>query len=410
MGAEPVGSPAIRQSKKYRFFDPSPAEFEALKADIAKRGVLEPIEVDERGNVLDGHQRLRISKSLGLKLPPAEFRRFGSEEEKIEHILKRKVLLGRPGPVSFGRAISRLLEVRGIARGQGSSAGKRWSQSATVADISFELGLAERTVRHYLWLTDELSDHPDLARQVDHGEITARAALLQLGHQHDIIAKPDLGDGISHPARYSDGFVEVFAELLSIEPKVRTVLDPFAGTGRVHLLEQWGFETTGVEIEPEWAKLHERTRVGNALHLELEGESFDAVCTSPTYGNRNADHHDAYDGSTRRSYRHDLGRKLHKDNSGRLQWGVAYREFHERAWKEILRVLRPGGLFLLNVKDHIREGKRQHVAGWHVTELCRMGCQLLEHSEVETQGMRFGSNRDLRLPELIYLFTKESNS
>lgn len=396
----------VRNWQKYRLFEPAPDEREALEKDIAKRGLLEAIEIDERGNVLDGHTRLEICRDLGIQ-PAVSERTFATEDEKIEYILKRKLLIGRPGPVSFAKAVVRLLELRGVKRGQGSSAEKRWSQSATVADIAAEVGRPERTVRYYLRLAEELAAHPDLARQVDIGEISARAALLQVGTT-DAISRPDFGNGVSHPARFSDDLIPVFADMLSSAgKKIRRVLDPFAGTGRVHELGEWGFETTGVEIEPEWASMHERTQVGNALGLDFDDESFDAVCTSPTYGNRNADHHEAYDPKTRRSYRHDLGRPLHKDNSGRLHWNASYRAFHERAWKEITRVLRGEGLFVLNVKDHIRGGKRQHVAGWHVTTLCRMGYVLLEHEEVATPGMRAGANGDLRFPELVYLLAKE---
>jgi len=35
----------------------TPAEFEALKADIAERGVVVPIDIDEDGEILDGHHR-----------------------------------------------------------------------------------------------------------------------------------------------------------------------------------------------------------------------------------------------------------------------------------------------------------------------------------------------------------------
>lgn len=33
------------------------SEFSELKADIAERGVMVPIEYDEEGNILDGHHR-----------------------------------------------------------------------------------------------------------------------------------------------------------------------------------------------------------------------------------------------------------------------------------------------------------------------------------------------------------------
>lgn len=38
-------------------------EYEALKADIAERGVMVPIELDEQGNVLDGHHGYGPAKS-----------------------------------------------------------------------------------------------------------------------------------------------------------------------------------------------------------------------------------------------------------------------------------------------------------------------------------------------------------
>jgi hypothetical protein len=43
---------------KYQLLDDLvPEEREALRADTAKRGVLVPVEEDEEGNVLDGHNR-----------------------------------------------------------------------------------------------------------------------------------------------------------------------------------------------------------------------------------------------------------------------------------------------------------------------------------------------------------------
>ena len=44
----------------------APEQFEALKRDIAERGVLTPIDLDEQGRVLDGHHRLRACAELGI--------------------------------------------------------------------------------------------------------------------------------------------------------------------------------------------------------------------------------------------------------------------------------------------------------------------------------------------------------
>lgn len=183
------------------------------------------------------------------------------------------------------------------------------------------------------------------------------------------VKRPGPGGLPPHPATYSDSLLPVLADLLL---GFRRILDPFAGTGTIHVLSELllpGSETVAVEIEPEWAAYHPRTIVGNALALDFCDGVFDAICTSPTYGNRLADHHDAYDPDSRRSYTHDYGHPLNDDNSGTMQWGDRYRDFHERAWTEALRVLRPGGRFVLNIKDHIRGGEWIDVAGWHVSTL-----------------------------------------
>lgn len=160
-----------------------------------------------------------------------------------------------------------------------------------------------------------------------------------------------------------------------------------------------------------------------------------------TYGNRMADHHDAKErckacagggeipdveystgavvgvdqcekckGTGRRkhkrlTYRHQLGRPLHANNTGQLQWGKRYRAMHERAWSEAHRVLHTGGLFLLNCSDHIRKNQRVAVTDWHVEHLCSLGFQVLERRAVDTKRMRYGANRDTRVDheELIAL-------
>lgn len=191
-----------------------------------------------------------------------------------------------------------------------------------------------------------------------------------------------------HPAPYNPKVLAVMASFL--EPGMR-VLDPMAGVGRIHLLR--GVETWGVELEPEWAGQHQRTLVGDCRRLPFPSESFDAIAVSPVYGNRMSDHHDARDASKRHTYRHCLGRPLSAGNSGQLQWGDLYREFHaDHAWPEAVRVLRPGGFFLLNVSDHIRQDKREHVAIWHRDTLVALGLEELRWKPVGTQRQRHGAN------------------
>lgn len=194
-----------------------------------------------------------------------------------------------------------------------------------------------------------------------------------------------------HPAKFSDPILDKLAALVTAEARrIRgrvtdrpvTVLDPFAGVGRIHRLARPGrVRTWGLEIEPEWAACHQDTVCTDAIdwltghpYLRMMGDGvwtdgapngFDIVATSPCYGNRLSDHHEARDGSTRRSYRHDLGRPLTENSSGALPWGPAYWTFHAEAYRRIRAALRPGGLFLLNVSDFYRRKALVSAVEWH---------------------------------------------
>lgn len=208
-----------------------------------------------------------------------------------------------------------------------------------------------------------------------------------------------------HPAKFSDPILDALAPIVSGLPG--PILDPFAGTGRIHELGR--DDTIGVEIEPEWAALHERTEVGNALRLRFGDGEIGSIVTSPTYGNRMADNYDGRDGTTRYTYRLDLGRPLSPDNSGGLQWGEKYREFHRRAWREAFRVIRPEGRLVLNVSDHVRKGAVVPVTLWHVETVLAIGFESTPGGwlSIETKRNGNGANRDARVPyESIIVFEK----
>ena len=61
----------------------SEEEYAALRADIAERGVIVPVVVDQDGNVIDGHHRWRIAAELGIDCP-TEVRQVASDEEARE--------------------------------------------------------------------------------------------------------------------------------------------------------------------------------------------------------------------------------------------------------------------------------------------------------------------------------------
>jgi hypothetical protein len=175
----------------------------------------------------------------------------------------------------------------------------------------------------------------------------------------------------------------------------------------------------------------------------------DAVVTSCTYGNRMADKHDAKekckacggrghgyrlatpgdcmsaeewvcdkcDGTgtrdhVRLTYTHKLrayGEEPVDNNSGTMQWGDEYRAFHHYAWRKVARLLQPGGLFILNVKDHVRGKKLQHVPQWHRDKVLHFGFKLIKDVHVPVRGMGFGQHQqELKVDyEHVYVFRKE---
>lgn len=181
-----------------------------------------------------------------------------------------------------------------------------------------------------------------------------------------------------HPAKFSDPILDRMRVLLTAEARRVVgrvhdgplyVLDPFAGVGRVHQLTSRRIRTAGIEIEPEWAALHKRTYCGDMFEwiprMVRNDDLADAIATSPTYGNRFADNHEAKDGSTRRSYTHDLGRPLTSGTSANIPWGPRYWAFHAAAYQVLLTVLRPGGLLLLNVSDFYKAKALVPATEWH---------------------------------------------
>jgi len=213
-----------------------------------------------------------------------------------------------------------------------------------------------------------------------------------------------------HPAVFSEALYDVFLETLTDYGHIGdAILDPMAGTGGIHRLRTFGYRTVGVELEPGWARSHPGTLVGNAAALPFEDETFDFIITSPAFGNRLADHHEAKDPSHRRTYRHYLGHQLNPLNTGQFQWGQQYRIMHALIWYEARRVLRRGGYLVLDIKDHVRQGKRQHVSNWHYQYLWGLGFDLLDVIRVDVNNYGFGQNRELRLPERVLVF-KESAS
>jgi DNA modification methylase len=209
---------------------------------------------------------------------------------------------------------------------------------------------------------------------------------------------------MKHPAKFTKALMPIFVELLSTLPKTSKVLDPFAGTGKIHELP---FDTYGIEIESEWAAMHPKTICGDSTKMSFSDDFFDAICTSPTYGNRMADHHEAKDNSKRNTYTHVLGRKLANNNTGAMHWGDDYKRLHEDVYAECFRVLKLNGILLINMKNHIRNGVEIEVNKWHIECLVKLGFDLEKTLTVPLKGNGFGANGKVRTGvEYVNMFRK----
>jgi hypothetical protein len=79
--------------EKYQVLPSMPPEqFAALKADIGERGVLTPIDIDEEGQILDGHHRYRACVELGVVDFPTIVRPGMSEEDRRMFARKANML------------------------------------------------------------------------------------------------------------------------------------------------------------------------------------------------------------------------------------------------------------------------------------------------------------------------------
>lgn len=253
-----------------------------------------------------------------------------------------------------------------------------------------------------------------------------------------------------HPAKFTPAVLEVIERVLldNLHDYPVDVLDPFAGVGGVFALEEalllpLGLRCWAMELEWEWAvqsPVRARTAVGDALELmkglatspgafvelwtardpavpALTGpltifpREYHAVVTSPVYGNKMGEVYDGRKGGWRSTYLTALGRKPSEGSSCLLQWTgrqkKAYQDFHCRAWELAVALLVPGGVFVLNVKDHYRVGQIQKVSLWHARVLAGMGLEMVAAYKVPVEGMRAGANRHLRVDhEMVYVFKK----
>lgn len=208
---------------------------------------------------------------------------------------------------------------------------------------------------------------------------------------------------LRHPAKFSTPIVEVLKSLV-VDLEITSVLDVFSGVGGIHAIQ---VPTFGVEIEPLWARQQAGpVVVGDATRLPIADNSVDAVMTSPVYGNRMSDHHQAKDLSRRNTYTHALGRQLSDRNAGKMKFPSRdYEDLHRMAWTEACRVSKR--YLIVNCSDFIAKGNQVRVCDWHKSAITAIGMKHLGSMRVATRRNKFGANAHLRVDhEEVMVFSK----
>jgi len=231
------------------------------------------------------------------------------------------------------------------------------------------------------------------------------------------IAGESNGNLKPHPATFSAELIPVLVD--ACRPWAGGVLlDPFAGVGKANIVaDEIGSVFMGFEIEPEWAAWNPNVVVVDSTQMPINDCSVECVVTSPPYGNRMADryagsprdmeHAKANGSIPRRTYRIALGRELNEHNAGRYAFNSVYKDLCSGVWQEVHRVLKRHGGFVLNVSDHIKDGKTVPVVDWHVDTIMQLGFSLDKVTEVSTRRFRFGANSEKRPPtEKVLRFIK----
>lgn len=87
------------------------AEFVALKEDIARRGVRTPIEVTKSGLIVDGHQRVRACRELGITEIDAVIREEDDSFDVDESFVLANLIRRQLDPVAKAKALQTLVEI-----------------------------------------------------------------------------------------------------------------------------------------------------------------------------------------------------------------------------------------------------------------------------------------------------------
>jgi N6-adenosine-specific RNA methylase IME4/ParB-like chromosome segregation protein Spo0J len=175
--------------------DMQPAEFEALLADVAERGIQTPLDINVIGVVLDGRHRFRCAEELGLGDVPV---RVVSAENEVGYMLLAAVNRRQLSPSQRAALVLELEEVRRREEDGRRRSRANLKQNAEVATLPPRQGhsreqtaelaaVSTRTVQDALTVRE---GDADLFEQVKNGTLAAHLAAKRVRRQRKLEALP----------------------------------------------------------------------------------------------------------------------------------------------------------------------------------------------------------------------------
>lgn len=216
----------------------------------------------------------------------------------------------------------------------------------------------------------------------------------------------------AHIARFTPVLVPVLADALRAHLKPGTwVIDPFAGTGErlAEIGELSRMNVYGIELTRQRIVRRDIVKVGDATKLAQywRGGSWGGAVTSPMYGNGMCDYFVSTDDSVRNTVVHNLRAitgnpdlTLPRGSTARWLFDTPeYRDLHLQAYRGLYRVLKRGGVLVLNTKncgDRRRGNSKASyaVTAGHIGMCLEVGFEVVDTTKVPVNGLRHGANRE----------------
>lgn len=197
-----LNSMARRKLGKFQVIRPLTAEeLKSLEASVKEHGVLEPITLDEDGNILDGHHRKFVADKLGIEYPTRVLegldedgkvavakelnynRRQLSQDEKRQLVIDELIA----SPKTSNRVIARLV---GVSEGTVRNVRKELESSAQIAHEKTTVGADGRETKkpeRKPKAKKDTAEEPEDTEDEDTGseDGTATGILSALGNLHE---------------------------------------------------------------------------------------------------------------------------------------------------------------------------------------------------------------------------------